>query len=93
MLIFHDDNESMIAVCRPGKNPTMRHRWQSPWEFIEHLTVWPATFKRSSTLMRAPKGGTALDGYSTSCLPASSLRWPDPPGLAEPAGKTIRRTT
>ena len=24
-VIFHDDNESMIKVCRTGKNPTTRH--------------------------------------------------------------------
>ena len=24
-LVFHADNESMIAVCNTGKNPTMRH--------------------------------------------------------------------
>ena len=24
-LVFHADNESMIAVCNSGKNPTMRH--------------------------------------------------------------------
>ena len=23
-VVFHDDNESMIKVCRTGKNPTMR---------------------------------------------------------------------
>ena len=23
--VFHDDNESMIKVCKTGKNPTMRH--------------------------------------------------------------------
>ena len=25
ILYMHDDNEAMIAVCRTGKNPTMRH--------------------------------------------------------------------
>ena len=28
-VIFHDDNESMIKVCKSGKNPTMRHMLRS----------------------------------------------------------------
>ena len=24
-VVFHYDNESMLKVCRPGKNPTVRH--------------------------------------------------------------------
>ena len=27
--VFHEDNESMIKVCRTGKNPTMRHLLRS----------------------------------------------------------------
>ena len=28
-VVFHEDNESMIKVCRTGKNPTMRHLLRS----------------------------------------------------------------
>ena len=28
-VIFHDDNESMIKVCKSGKNPTMKHMLRS----------------------------------------------------------------
>ena len=24
-VVFHDDNESMIKICKSGRNPTMRH--------------------------------------------------------------------
>ena len=54
-VILHDDNESMIAVARTGKNPTMRHlerihgisiAWlHEMFNRDEHARVYELSFK------------------------------------------------
>ena len=43
VLVFHEDNQAMIAVCRSGKNPTMRHLHRTHRVSVDWLHE---TFKR-----------------------------------------------